>query len=136
MSRWNSILWLVMLLLIFAYDFLMKVGGIMELDYSEIGRRIAKRRKQLRLKQTEVEEKADIGYKYLSNIERGISIPSVEVVMRLALALETTPDEFLVGTALDTGERWREVAELLRGMDDKHLELARSLLAWLRAQAL
>ena len=125
-----------MLLLIFAYDFLMKVGGIMELDYSEIGRRIAKRRKQLRLKQAEVEEKADIGYKYLSNIERGISIPSVEVVMRLALALETTPDEFLVGTALDTGERWREVAELLRGMDDKHLELAGSLLAWLRAQAL
>ena len=76
-----------MLLLIFAYDFLMKVGGIMELDYSEIGRRIAKRRKQLRLKQTEVEEKADIGYKYLSNIERGISIPSVEVVMQLAGSL-------------------------------------------------
>ena len=108
----------------------------MELDYSEIGRRIAKRRKYLKLKQAEVEERADIGYKYLSNIERGFSIPSTEVIMRLALALDTTPDEFLVGTARDTGERWREVAELLRDMDDKHLDLAGSLLAWLKQQSL
>ena len=71
----------------------------MELDYKAIGTRIAQRRKQLGLKQSEVEEAADIGFKYLSNIERGISIPSTEVIMRLALALDTTPDEFLVGTA-------------------------------------
>mgnify|MGYP002552624048 CR=1 FL=1 len=108
----------------------------MELDYSEIGRRIAKRRKQLKLKQAEVEERADIGYKYLSNIERGLSIPSTEVIMRLAIALDTTPDEFLVGTARNTGERWREVAELLRDMDGKHLELAGSLLTWLKQQSL
>ena len=67
----------------------------MELDYKAIGTRIAQRRKQLGLKQSEVEEAADIGFKYLSNIERGISIPSTEVIMRLALALDTTPDEFL-----------------------------------------
>ena len=108
----------------------------MTLDYSLIGKRIARRRKQLGLKQSEVEERAGIGDKYLSNIERAISIPSTEVIMRLALALDTTPDEFLVGTARDTGERWREVAELLRDMDDKHLELAGSLLAWLKQQPL
>lgn len=108
----------------------------MELDYHKIGARIAHRRAQLKLTQAAVAERADLSNQYLSNIERAVSIPSVEVVMRLALALDTTPDEFLVGTALDTGERWREVAELLRGMDDKHLELAGSLLAWLRAQAL
>ena len=108
----------------------------MDLDYSEIGKRIANRRKQLKLKQAEVEEKADIGYKYLSNIERGLSIPSTEVIMRLAMALETTPDEFLVGTARNTGERWRGVAELLRDMDEKQLALAGSLLAWLRQQSL
>ena len=70
----------------------------MTLDYTEIGKRIARRRKELGLKQSEVEEKADLGYKYLSNIERSISIPSVEVIMRLAVALDTTPDEFLIGT--------------------------------------
>lgn len=66
----------------------------MTLDYSLIGKRIARRRKQLGLKQSEVEERAGIGDKYLSNIERAISIPSTEVIMRLAIALETTPDEF------------------------------------------
>ena len=108
----------------------------MELDYRVIGRRIAKRRKSLGLTQAVVEEKAALGQKYLSSIETGKSIPSTEVIMRLALALDTTPDEFLVGTARDTGERWREVAELLRDMDDKHLDLAGSLLAWLKQQPL
>lgn len=79
----------------------------MDLDYHEIGKRIARRRKQLGLKQSAVEEKADIGYKYLSSIERGISIPSTEVIMRLSLALDTTPDAFLVGTARPAGEEWR-----------------------------
>lgn len=54
----------------------------MTLDYSLIGKRIARRRKQLGLKQSEVEERAGIGDKYLSNIERAISIPSTEVIMR------------------------------------------------------
>lgn len=108
----------------------------MELDYKIIGKRIARRRKELGLRQAAVEEMAELGAKYLSSIETGKSIPSTEVIMRLALALETTPDEFLVGSARDTGTRWREVAELLRDMDDKQLTLAGSLLTWLRQQAL
>ena len=48
----------------------------MELNYREIGRRIARRRKQLGLKQAAVEERADLGCKYLSSIETGKSIPS------------------------------------------------------------
>lgn len=107
----------------------------MELDYAKIGKRIARRRKQLGLKQSEVEERADIGYKYLTNIERAVSIPSTEVIMRLAKALDTTPDEFLVGTARqEENEDWKSVAELMRGLDPKRLELARSFLSWLREQ--
>lgn len=106
----------------------------MELDYAEIGKRIARRRKELGLKQSDAEERADIGYKYLSNIERGISIPSTEVIMRLAIALDTTPDEFLVGAARQEGEEWKCVAELLRPMDEKKLALARSFLTWLSEQ--
>ena len=45
----------------------------MTIDYTEIGKRIARRRKALGLKQSEVEEKAGLGQKYLSNIERSIS---------------------------------------------------------------
>ena len=42
----------------------------MELDYSEIGKRIARRRKELGLKQVEVCERAGINDKYLTAIER------------------------------------------------------------------
>lgn len=108
----------------------------MELDYKAIGTRIAQRRKQLGLKQSEVEEAADIGFKYLSNIERGISIPSTEVIMRLALALDTTPDEFLVGTARQGEEGLKDIAELLRPMKGKQLDLAKNFLTWLSEQDL
>ena len=90
----------------------------MELDYKAIGTRIAQRRKQLGLKQSEVEEAADIGFKYLSNIERGISIPSTEVIMRLG------------------EEGWKDIAELLRPMKGKQLDLAKNFLTWLSEQDL
>lgn len=108
----------------------------MELDYKMIGKRIARRRALLDLTQAEVEEAAGLGNKYLSSIECSKSIPSLEVVMRIAAALDTTPDEFLVGAArYDDGE-WKNVAELLRPMDEKHLALAKSLLTWLLEQDL
>lgn len=108
----------------------------MELDYSEIGKRVARRRKELGLRQVEVCEQVGINDKYLSCIERASSIPSLEVIMKLALALDTTPDEFLTGTVRYNNEQWQDVAELLRGMDTKQLELAKSFLMWLTKQSL
>ncbi len=108
----------------------------MQLDYTIIGKNIARRRRKLGFTQAEIEEKADLGQKYLSQIERAKSIPSIEVVMRLAAALDTTPDEFLVGAARNENEEWRSVAELLRKMDGKQLDLARSFLTWLTGQTL
>ena len=108
----------------------------MTLDYTEIGKRIARRRKELGLKQSEVEEKADLGYKYLSNIERSISIPSVAVIMRLAVALDTTPDEFLIGTLSHDNQEWKNISEMLRPMNAKQLSLAKSFLTWLSNQSL
>lgn len=106
----------------------------MKLDYAEIGRRIARRRKELGLRQVEVCERAEINDKYLSNIERAVSIPSLEVLMKLAIALDTTPDEFLVGSARYNDEAWRDAAELMRGMDSKQIELAMNFLKWLADQ--
>ena len=105
----------------------------MELDYTEIGKRIAKRRKELGLRQAQLSEMADISDPYLSNIERAVSIPSTEVIMRLAIALDKTPDEFLVGTS-QRSEAWKDVASLLRPMSPRELEMARGLLTWLKEQ--
>ena len=103
----------------------------MTLDYKLIGKRIARRRKKIHLTQAVVAERAGISNQYLSNVERATSIPSTEVIMRLAIALDTTPDEFLVGTARREEAAWKDVADLLRPMDEKQLELAKSFLAWL-----
>ena len=108
----------------------------MEIDYSEIGRRISIRRKTLGLKQAQVSEMADISNTYMSSIERAVSIPSTEVIMRLAIALDTTPDEFLVGTSRWPGEEWKAVAEQLRPLDEKQLKLIRHFIEWVEEQEL
>ena len=74
----------------------------MILDYPQIGKNLAKRRKELKLKQYEVCERAEINDQYLSCIETARSIPSLEVFLRLCTALETTPDRILFGTVRQT----------------------------------
>ena len=51
-------------------------------DYKKLGRRIAQRRKELGLKQSEVNERAGLSDKYLSNIERATSILGLDVFMK------------------------------------------------------
>ena len=107
----------------------------MKLDYKEIGKRIARRRKKLDITQEMLAEWVDISLvdvspQYISHIEHARSIPSTEVIMRLALVLDTTPDEFLVGTARYEDQRWRTVAERLRGMSDAQLDLMEDFAAW------
>ena len=70
----------------------------MYVDYKEVGRRIASRRKELGLKQNKVNEMAGLSDKYLSNIETARSIPSIDVLMKICNSLDTTPDYLLIGT--------------------------------------
>ena len=109
----------------------------MGLDYQQIGQRMAARRKRLGLRQAQVCERCDINSNYLSNIERAKSIPSLEVFMRICDALETTPDALLLGAG--RGEDWereRVVAEQLRGLNHRQLELVECFIRWTEEQAL
>ena len=102
----------------------------MTLDYSLIGGRIKKRRKRLKLTQEQVAEQVDISNQHMSNIERAKSIPSTETIMKLAAALDTTPDEFLVGSSRWPGEEWKAVADKLRPLDGRQLDLVSSFIDW------
>lgn len=84
----------------------------MILDYKLIGKNLARRRRELRLKQYEVCERAEINDKYLSCIETARSIPSLEVFLKLCTALETTPDHILIGTVRQTDYSKDDVALL------------------------
>lgn len=69
----------------------------MELNYTGIGLRIAKRRVQMGLKQNTLAERLDISNNYLSSIERGKEKPSLEVIVNICNALRITPDYLLMG---------------------------------------
>lgn len=69
----------------------------MELNYTGIGQRIAKRRLQMGLKQNILAERLDISNNYLSSIERGKEKPSLEVIVNICNVLQVTPDYLLMG---------------------------------------
>lgn len=69
----------------------------MELDYDNIGKRIAKRRTQIKLKQNALAEIIEISNNYLSSIERGKEKPSLEILVKICNALRVTPDYLLMG---------------------------------------
>ena len=100
----------------------------MTLDYKQIGKNLARRRKELKLRQCEVCERAEINDKYLSCIETARSIPSLEVFLRVCTALETTPDHILLGSVMRT-DYSRDDAAILKKFtalspENKRLALA------------
>ena len=72
-------------------------GEKMHIDFNELGTRIKKRRRELGLKQNELSEMMGISNNYLSNIENGHSIPSLEVFSDICIKLKITPDLLLLG---------------------------------------
>ena len=94
----------------------------MTIDYSEIGKHIAARRKELGLKQYQVCEMIDVNYKYLSNLETGRSAPSLELIMSLCRALDTTPDRLLTGTDAQPVSP-ENITDKIKALNEKNRQL-------------
>ncbi|MGN0467930.1 MAG: helix-turn-helix domain-containing protein [Acutalibacteraceae bacterium] len=108
----------------------------MYVDYKQVGRRIAKRRKELGLKQAEVTEMAELSDKYLSNIERATSVLSIDVLMKLCHALKATPDDFLLGTTKQDEKSCYDdyLIRKISSLSKKETELVLSFIDWLSQQ--
>ncbi|MDE7298910.1 MAG: helix-turn-helix domain-containing protein [Lachnospiraceae bacterium] len=112
----------------------------MYMNYAEIGRRIAQKRRRMLLTQAEVEMKAKLSPRYLSNIERGRSIPSIDVLMQIANVLHMTPDEVLLGadtasqTQLSEEQLQKQLEADIRRLDPRQQEQAMSFIGWLKGQ--
>lgn len=89
----------------------------MELDRKELGRRIAKRRKEKKIRQYKLA--GDIG---LSSIEAGRVTPSLEVLVKICDLLEVTPDYLLEGT-MHSNNVPKQIEEHLRLCKDEDVEL-------------
>lgn len=65
------------------------------MDYRSIGQNIRKVRKQRKLRQEDLAEKAGISLTYVGALERGEKIPSLETFIAIANALEISADVIL-----------------------------------------
>ena len=96
-----------------------------------IGNRIRTCREALGLTQEQLAERVQVNTSYLSQIERGMKVPSLVVLQRIAAGLNTTLGELLVQDEPATpAPLEREVARMLESVpeDRRHalLDLIRS----------
>lgn len=104
----------------------------MVINYSLIGRRVAARRKQLKLTQAELAEKTELTPKYISNIETSHSIPSIQSVMQLCVALEVKPNYLLFGIADEENPtQLEEITRLLHACSAQQLDKVREYIEFL-----
>jgi transcriptional regulator with XRE-family HTH domain len=67
----------------------------MQIDYSDIGRRIRAERKKRTISQEKLAEMVDVGVTHISHIETGNTIPSIKVLIAIINALGISADELL-----------------------------------------
>lgn len=96
--------------------------SFMVINYSLIGKRVASKRKQLKLTQSELAEKADLTDKYISKLETSKNaMPSVKTIMKLCVALETTPNYLLFGISDKELDNYAEIANKLKLCNSQQL---------------
>lgn len=98
----------------------------MELDRKEMGRRIAKRRRKMGIKQNKLAESIGVNPTHLSSIEAGRVTPSLEVLVKICDELEVTPDYLLEG-AMHSNNVPQAIVEHLRLCKEEDIDLAREI---------
>lgn len=65
------------------------------MEHSTIGARIREARLKKKLTQEQLAEKADVGFYYIGEIERGVKLPSLNVFIKIVEALGVSSDTIL-----------------------------------------
>ena len=97
-------------------------GDDMELNYTEIGRRIAERRKHKKLSQQALAEILGISNNHLSSIECGKAGPSLELLVGICNALRLSPDFLLMGS-MHSSNLPANITDNLALCSDRDIEL-------------
>lgn len=99
----------------------------MNQQYIEMGNRIKLRRKELRLKQSELAEKLDISNNHLSSIENGREKPSLDILLCICEELRVTPDYLLLGS-IHSNNVPQDILDGLRLCSEEDIELTRKFI--------
>lgn len=92
-----------------------------DINYLEIGKRIQKQRKNLKITQEQLSEKIDVAPSYISEIERATSTPSIAVIVKIANVLDLNLDYLICGVNFSNIEG--RFKELLRDIPEKNHSL-------------
>lgn len=102
----------------------------MTVDFKQIGKRIATRRRLLDLTQAELAERAGMSTTYAGNVERGAKC-SIDTLMKLCLALDVTPDYLLIGINKEyRNDTMDEIRDLIQRCDVRKKSLIIEFIKW------
>ncbi len=96
-----------------------------------IGNRLAEIRKSKGIKQTELADKLNVSQQVISNIERGVTAPDIEILKKIADIYNISLDE-LVGREfwhVDYDDTAKKIISYINKMDKKGKELSLGLLS-------
>ena len=96
-------------------------------QYIQKGNRIKNRRKELRIRQSELAELIDISNNHISSIETGRQKPSMDIFIKLCDALKVRPDYLLLGS-MHSSNIPQDIADKLRLCSQSDIELARNFI--------
>lgn len=92
-----------------------------ELNYKEIGKRIKIKRQKINLTQEKLSEIIDVSPSYISEIERGSSIPSLATICKIADTLDCNLDYITFG--ITTKNIDHTLSEILKSIPKKNQSL-------------
>jgi len=90
------------------------------MDYMTLGKNIRKFRAQAGLTQEALAEIVGCTDRHIGKIENGQNVPSLEVTVSIANALNVGVDQLLYGNLVNRGDYFvQELASCVEGFDDK-----------------
>ena len=101
-------------------------------DYRLIGGRIREKRKQNHLTQERLAEDLGVSVGYVSQVERGVTKISLELLSAVASLLSCDPGELITGSATASEAYLRtELLEQVSRLTDREKRLVLSFVRWL-----
>jgi len=67
-----------------------------EINYKQLGKRIVDKRSELNIMQKDLANQLGTAVSHLSDVERGVKKPSLELLMKISYLLDTPVDYFLL----------------------------------------
>ncbi len=107
----------------------------MEVDFRQIGKRIAQRRKSLDMTQGKVAELLGVSNNHVSHVEKGTKSLSLEAFINLCDILGVTPNYFLLGSYGEVdGTLISEIHKQVELCDERELTLLKQFVNLLVAK--